>query len=80
MYVGVGKDAEKEKQAGVRGVYMHDEGDPPLDAVDETIGPLSAEGPGFLVGPPGYFGNVFAEDVSPASGPGTPLPRRRARV
>lgn len=63
MLLGYGRSAEKGVQAGVRGVYVSSElpavsGPGYLTAKNISITADSLQGPGFLVGPPGYFGDV----------------------
>ena len=67
MLLGVGKYAEETLQAGVRGVYIEPPQNVPKAGEDGFVTPTDVSitgngllSPGFLVGPPGYFGEVRA--------------------
>ncbi|KAL8925647.1 MAG: hypothetical protein Q9172_002151 [Xanthocarpia lactea] len=67
MLLGYGKYAEEKLQAGVRGVYIEPPQNVPKAGEEGFVTPtnvtITAPGllsPGFLVGPPGYFGEVRA--------------------
>ena len=64
MLIGVGKHAFESQQAGVLGVAYNAEGEDSSVANPRWRAANDDGSPGFMVGPPGWFGNVSVMDVS----------------
>ncbi|KAL8938058.1 MAG: hypothetical protein Q9211_003389 [Gyalolechia sp. 1 TL-2023] len=64
MLIGYGKHAGKGHQSGVRGVLYNPEGDD-NSSTNPMFSALDATSPGYIVGPPGSYGEIFAVDLTP---------------
>ncbi|KAI4168223.1 MAG: hypothetical protein LQ343_006551 [Gyalolechia ehrenbergii] len=63
MLIGYGKHAGKGHQSGVRGVLYNPEGKD-NSSTNPMFSALEAANPGYIVGPPGAYGEIYALDLT----------------